>query len=228
MEQHSHLNMKKTAILLGGSGVTGSILLQKLIEDDRYEIIKSFSRSKINGVPKKVIQYVGNLLTLETFQSEFTGDEVFCCIGTTAKKTPNKAQYKAIDYGIPVAAAALAKANGIDTFSVISSVGANAKSFIFYNKIKGEMERDVREQNIQYTYILQPSIIDGQRAEHRFGEKLGLLVFKTIQPFFVGGLRPYKVTKATHIADTLIKVANTKPKETILKSSDIKSIATHT
>jgi len=228
MEQYSHLNMKKTAILLGASGLTGSVLLQKLIDDDRYDTIKLFSRSKINGLPKKVKQYVGNLLTIETFKTQFTGDEVFCCIGTTSKKTPDKLQYKAIDYGIPVAAATLAKANSIDTFSVISSVGANPKSSIFYNKIKGEMERDVLEQNIQHTYILQPSIIDGHRSEYRFGEKLGLLVFKTIQPFFVGGLRPYKVTKATHIADTLIKVANTKPKETILKSSDIKSIATHT
>ena len=78
--------MKKTAIILGASGLTGTILLEKLIKDDRYGTIKLFSRSKIEGLPVKVKQYIGNLLELEKFKEDFTADEVHCCIGTTAKK----------------------------------------------------------------------------------------------------------------------------------------------
>ena len=113
--------MKKTAIILGASGLTGGLLLKKLIVDDRYESINLFSRSSIKGLPNKVKQYIGDLLELEQFKNDFTGDEVYCCIGTTAKKTPDKSLYRDIDYGIPVAAAKLAKANRINTFLVIFS-----------------------------------------------------------------------------------------------------------
>jgi|TARA_B110000037_G_scaffold29030_1_gene34598 hypothetical protein len=78
--------MKKTAIILGASGLTGHLLLQKLIDDDRYDHIKLFSRSKIEGLPSKVTQFIGDLLKLEQFKAVFRADEVYCCIGTTTKK----------------------------------------------------------------------------------------------------------------------------------------------
>ena len=86
LEQYKDLIMGKTAIILGATGLTGGILLQKLIEDERYDSIKLFSRSKTNKLPKKVKQFTGSLLKLESFKADFTGDEVFSCIGTTAKK----------------------------------------------------------------------------------------------------------------------------------------------
>lgn len=217
--------MGKTAIIIGASGLTGSILLEKILIDDRYETIKLFSRKKIEGLPLKVIQHTGNLLELERFKVEFTGDEVYCCIGTTTKKTPDKTIYKAIDYGIPVATAKLSKENSIKTFVVVSALGANAKSSIFYNKTKGEMERDVLAQNIVNTYILQPSIIGGNRKEKRIGEKLGLLIFKGLQPFFFGKLKKYRITEAEHIAQTMINLANSTSTKKIITSASIKLLA---
>lgn len=217
--------MKKTAIILGASGLTGSLVLEKLLIDERYETIKLFSRNKIEGLPSKVIQFTGNLLELENFKTDFTGDEVFCCIGTTAKKTPNKTLYKAIDFGIPVAAAQLSKENNIATFLVVSALGANVNSSIFYNKTKGEMEQAVLSTNIKNTYILQPSIIEGDRKETRIGEKIGLVIFKLIQPFFFGKLKKYKITEAEHIAQTMINLANSTLKERIITSDQITKIS---
>ena len=217
--------MKKTAIVLGATGLTGGLLLQKLIEDERYEKIKLFSRSNIDDLPSKVSQFLGNLLELENFNKDFTADEVFCCIGTTAKKTPDKKVYKAIDYGIPVAAAKLSKKNGIKTFLVVSALGANANSSIFYNKTKGEMERDVLVENIKNTYILQPSIIEGNRKEQRLGEKIGLALFKFFQPLFFGKLKKYKITKAEHIAQALINLANSNSSDKIITSINHKLLA---
>ena len=217
--------MKKTAIILGASGLTGSIVLKKLLNDDRYDTIKLFSRKRIDGVSSKVKQYIGDLLAIENFKKDFTGDVVFCCIGTTAKKTPNKIVYKAIDYGIPLAAATLAKANKINIFTVVSSIGANTKSSVFYSKTKGEMERDVLSKKIDYTYILRPSIIEGNRKEKRLGEKIGLIVFKIFQPLFLGKLRRYKITKAEHIAQAMINLANSSSHEIIITSNRIKEIA---
>ncbi|AJR04232.1 NAD(P)H-binding protein [Siansivirga zeaxanthinifaciens] len=218
--------MKKTAIILGASGLTGSILLDKLINDERYETIKLISRSRIDNISNKVKQYIGDLLDLEQFRANFTADEVYCCIGTTTKKTPDKTLYKQIDYGIPVSAAKLSKENNIPTFLVISAMGANANSSLFYNKIKGVMERDVIQQNVNNTYILRPSLIGGHRDETRILEKIGLLVFKVIQPLFIGPLKKYKITEAEDIAEAMIQLANnTSHAEVIITSTEIKKIA---
>lgn len=218
--------MKKTAIILGATGLTGGILLQKLIQDNRYKTIKLFSRSKIDGLPNKVDQHIGNLLTLDQFKNEFTADEVYCCIGTTAKKTPDKSKYKAIDYGIPVAAAKLSKENGIKTFIVVSAMGANKKSSVFYNRTKGEMEQGVLDQGIQKTAILRPSLIGGDRDERRVLEKIGLVVFKIIQPLFIGPLKKYKIVNADCIAQAMLNIANTTSNtNVIITSDDIKQLS---
>ena len=217
--------MGKTAIILGATGLTGGILLQKLIEDKRYSTVKLFSRNKIEGLPFKVKQFVGNLFELEDFKKDFTGDEVFCCIGTTAKKTPNKETYKKIDFGIPLAAAKLSKENNISTFLVVSAIGANPKSSVFYSKTKGEMEQEVLQQNILNTYILQPSIIGGNRNESRIGETIGLAVFKIVQPFFFGKLKKYKITEAEDIAQAMLYLANSSSKSQIITSEKIKELA---
>ncbi|MEP2688024.1 NAD(P)H-binding protein [Maribacter dokdonensis] len=218
--------MKKTAIILGASGLTGGLLLKKLIVDDRYESIKLFSRSSIKGLPNKVKQYIGDLLELEQFKNDFTGDEVYCCIGTTSKKTPDKSLYRDIDYGIPVAAAKLAKANGINTFLVISAMGANKKSSVFYNRTKGEMEQEVLNQAIPRTSILRPSLIGGERNEQRILEKIGLVVFKVIQPLFIGPLKKYRIINADSIAQAMLNLANTTSNtDVIITSNDIEQLA---
>ncbi|MDX1277238.1 NAD(P)H-binding protein [Oceanihabitans sediminis] len=218
--------MKKTAIILGATGLTGSILLQKLIADSSYERIKLFSRSKIASLPEKVSQYIGDLLDLEQFIDDFTADEVYCCIGTTKKKTPNKTLYKQIDYGIPVTAAKMSKENNTPTFLVISAMGANKNSSVFYNKVKGEMEEGILNQNIKNTYVLRPSLISGPRKEKRLLEDIGLVVFKFLQPLFIGKLKKYKITEAENIAQAMLHLANnTNQDEVIITSTKITEIA---
>lgn len=218
--------MKKTAIILGATGLTGTILLQKLIEDERYTSIKLFSRSKIEGVPNKVTQFIGDLLKLAQFKADFTADEVYCCIGTTAKKTPHKKLYKQIDYGIPVTAAKLSKENNIPTFLVVSAMGANKNSRVFYNKTKGEMEQDVLQQHIKNTYIVRPSLIGGERKERRVLEKIGITIFKVIEPLFIGKLKEYKMINAESIALAMIHLANNaRHAEVIITSSELKQIS---
>ncbi|MBU2951080.1 NAD(P)H-binding protein [Tamlana agarivorans] len=218
--------MNKTAIILGATGLTGGILLQKLIKDDRYSQIKLFSRSKIENLPNKVTQFIGDLLKLEQFKTDFTADEVYCCIGTTSSKTPDKILYKQVDYGIPLTAAKLSKDNNISTFLVVSAMGANVKSSVFYNKTKGEMERDVFQQNIKNTFVLRPSLIGGKREEQRTLEKIGLAVFKVIQPLFVGPLKTYKIIEPETISQGMINLANSSSQtESIITSHNIKTLS---
>ncbi len=214
-------NTGKTAIILGATGLTGNLLLQKLITDKRYGVVKVFSRKSIEIKNPKIIEINGDILALNNFRKDFFADEVYCCIGTTAKKTPDKELYKKIDFGIPVTTAKLCKKNNIDTLLLMSSLGANAKSSVFYNKTKGEMEQAVLKEEIKNTYILRPSIILGKRNENRLFENIGKRVFTTFQFLFIGKLKKYKAIEADHIATAMIKLANVKPSLTIIESDKI-------
>jgi len=218
--------MPKTAIILGATGLTGGMLLQQLLEDDRYEKIKLFSRNSVEINNPKIEEHLIDLFKLEEHKDKFTGDEVFCCVGTTKKKTPDHNTYTKIDRGIPVTAARLCKANSIDTFLVVSALGANPKSRVFYNRIKGKMEKEVLEQEIKNTYILQPSLITGERKESRSFEKVGKVMLNFINPFFLGTLRKYKSISAESIVRAMVAIAN-KPELDVerIPSDEIKNIA---
>ncbi|EAR02939.1 NAD(P)H-binding protein [Maribacter sp. HTCC2170] len=198
----------KTAIILGATGLTGSLLLQRLLKDKRYGKIKLFSRSSTGKENAKLEEFIGDVIELENFKNDFEADEVFCCIGTTKAKTPDKDIYKKIDFGIPVQAAELCKKNGIDTLIIISALGANSKSKLFYNRTKGEMEDAVLKMQIPKTHILQPSLISGKREEKRIGELVFKQLMKVANLVMAGPLKKFKSIHPQDIAKTMLWVAN--------------------
>ena len=125
---------QKTAIILGATGLTGGFLLNKLLSDNRYRKIKIFTRRSVGIQHEKIEEYLIDLFQLEDMSGLFEADEVFCCIGSTQKKTPDNEIYRKVDFGIPATAAKLSRENGIHTFVVLSSLGANENSRFFYNK----------------------------------------------------------------------------------------------
>jgi len=210
--------MQKTAILLGATGLTGSLVLEQLLSNADYGTIKLFSRKSTGIFHPKVKEYIGDLLFLESFKEDITGDELYICIGTTKKKTPNHQQYRTIDLGIPEKAVEICKNNGISKVAVVSAIGANAKSSIAYNKIKGEMEHAVLSANIEHTYILRPSFIAGKRKEKRTGEELGVAVFKCFK-FLIP--KKYRAVEARDIAAKMIALCNSNAPSKIIESNDI-------
>ncbi|MEK6153006.1 nucleoside-diphosphate sugar epimerase [Flavobacteriaceae bacterium 3-367] len=218
----------KTAIVLGATGLTGGLLVELLIADQRYGTIKLFSRSSIGYTHPKVKEYLVSMLELQHYQTDFVSDEVFCCIGTTKTKTPDRDRYEQIDYGIPVQAAQLCKQNGIGTFVVVSALGANAKSAVFYNRIKGRMEEAVLGLGLAKTYILQPSLIGGKRNEKRIGEWLAKQVMKALNPIFVGSLKKYRSIHPATIAKAMLWLANHRFESPKVSSDKIKAIAEKT
>ncbi|MCR9171502.1 MAG: NAD(P)H-binding protein [bacterium] len=213
--------MSKTAIVLGATGLTGGLLLQKLLKDERYACVKVFGRSKLDAEHEKLQQFIGDILDLGAFSDDFLGDEVFCCIGTTKKKTPDTELYRKIDFGIPKAAAELCRQNEINTIAIISSVGANSTSSNFYLKTKGEMEQAVLEQNIPNTLLMRPSLIVGDRNEQRTGERITILLMKVFNPLLFGGLKKYRSIQADKIAEAMIVLANSENEKTMFEYNDI-------
>jgi|TARA_R110000737_G_scaffold224336_3_gene239342 uncharacterized protein YbjT (DUF2867 family) len=215
----------KTAIVLGASGLTGGLLLKRLLKDESYNLVKVFVRKSLGMNDPKLEEVVCDLLHLEDQADKFKGDEVYCCIGTTMKKTPDKKVYYKIDYGIPVAAAKLCTTNGINTLITVSALGANSKSSIFYNRTKGEMEQSVLAENIRNTYFMRPSFIGGDRQEKRKGEKIGIAIFKFLQPIMLGPLKKYRLIDADTIAKAMLILAEKGYEKAYVESNEIQKLA---
>ncbi len=217
--------MTKTAIIIGATGLTGRILLQKMIHDNRYSKIKLFSRTSVGITDQKVEEHLIDMLQLRDHAEEFIADQVFCCIGTTAAKTPDKELYHKIDYGIPVSAARLCKTNKIPVFVVISALGADANSRVFYNRTKGEMEKAILEFDIPKTHILQPSLIGGKRDEKRPGEYFFKVLMKIFNPLLIGPLGKYRTIEPETIVSAMIRLANNDFDQKTILSDEIKEIS---
>lgn len=195
--------MNKTAILIGATGLTGRHLLDLLLASDDYEKVKIFTRRTTGKTHPKLQEIVCDMLQLEQQSENFTADEVFVCIGTTKAKTPDKAAYRAIDYGIPVTSAKLAEQNNIPTFSVISAIGADTDSRFFYSCTKGEMERDILQCNLPNILIYHPSLIYGNRNDKRIGEAIGIWFVKILQYAMIGKFKKYRAISGEDLAKAL-------------------------
>jgi uncharacterized protein YbjT (DUF2867 family) len=217
--------MSKTAIILGATGLTGGLLTELLIKDETFSKIKLISRRATGFEHPKVEDIICDVLALETIKSQFIGDVVFCCIGTTKAKTPDRDLYYKIDHGIPTAAARLAKENNIPTFMVVSSVGTSTKSPFFYVRTKGEMERDVLKIGVQNTYIMKPAFINGRPDEDRKGEK-GLKTIMAVSDFLmVGPLKKYRSVMALDIAKAMAYLATSPVNHVDIMNQEIKTLS---
>ena len=217
------MSNQKTAIILGATGLTGSILLEKLIDDSRYRKIKVFTRNHVKFKHEKIEEYLIDLFELEKFSELFTADEVYCCIGSTQSKTPDNDTYRMIDFGIPATAAKIAHSNQIETFVVISAMGADADSRFFYNRVKGEMEGAVKDQQIRNTYILQPSLIGGNREESRPFEYAWKKIMSIGDHLLVGKLKKYRSIQPETIANAMIHLTNNDYQSGTFQNDEIKS-----
>ena len=216
--------MNKSAIILGATGLTGNFVLEELLKNEEYSKLLVFSRIELGIKHDKLEVIICDLLKIEEQQQKFQANEVYVCIGSTTNKTPNKKLYRDIDFGIPVTAAKLCKANNIKCISIISSLGANARSTVFYPKTKGEMENEVMAFGIEKTYLLRPSMILGARQENRLGESLGKILLSIISPFMLGKLTRYKGIEAKTIANAMIWLSNNDHSNGTIESEIIRKL----
>ncbi len=211
---------QQTALIIGASGLTGGILVQQLLANDHYSSVIIYVRKSLQINHPKLIELIVNF---ETINTSVNADDVFCCLGTTIKIAKTKEAFEKVDLHYPIKIAQLQKNAGSKQFLVVSAMGANANSSIFYNKTKGLMETGLRKIGFDSLYILRPSFIDGERQEKRLGEKIGLILFSIIEPLLIGSLRNYASVKASAIAACMVSKAieNNKGIFTIL-SGEIK------
>lgn len=181
--------MSNTILIAGPTGLIGNTALHKALTDQRYTRVIALTRGPLGITNAKLEEWIGeDLLTSLKPQRV---DAVLCCLGTTIKKVGgDKQKFIHVDKDLVLGIARWAKEQGVPVFSVVSAIGADADSGVFYNRVKGEMERDLKELNFPALHLFQPSILTGPRQENRLGERIGIAVTQILSPFIPANYKP--------------------------------------
>ncbi len=195
-----------TAWIAGASGLVGGELLRLLVADAAFDNIVSVGRRTIAVVSSKVTQLTVDFADEATFGSLDSADVAFSCLGTTIKKAGSKEAFRAVDHDAVLAFAKAARIKGAKVLVHVSSLGADRASRAFYASVKGEVEEDLAALGYESVYALRPSILDGDRAESRPLERVGLAFARALGPL----LGKYRPTEASAVARTMIAKAKAK------------------
>jgi len=199
----------KTAIIAGASGLIGRSLTKELLRSENYGQVIALVRKPLGIQHDKLKEQIINFDELSS--AEFPkGDDVFCCLGTTQKKTPNQEDYRKVDYDYCMNFAKRALEEGADRLFLISSLGAKRGARNFYLNLKGELEHDISFLNFRTIYIFRPSLLRGDRSENRPGEKFAQ-AFTRIIPF-IGPWKKYRPIHADKVVDAMMKVSQQEDK----------------
>jgi uncharacterized protein YbjT (DUF2867 family) len=197
----------RTAIIAGATGLVGSSLLNQLVESKNYNKIKILVRKPIElnlpGVEQVSYDYKNPDSTL------LKADEIYCCLGTTIKKAGSQKVFRDVDYEYPLQIAKAGFENGAKTFAIVTAIGANPGSRIFYNRVKGEVERELKKIPFERLLIFRPSMLLGNRNEFRFGEELGKGFMKIFNFLFP---RNYGAIHSSQVAASMIHSVSNAPK----------------
>lgn len=198
----------KKALVFGATGFIGSHLLPLLLSSADYDRVTIVVRRDPGVVHAKLVTLVGDLDTLPSLADRIDADDVFIALGTTKAKVPDEVAYYRIDHDYPVQAAALARSRGASGVFLVSAVGADPDSSVFYLRTKGDTERDVIALGIARTHIFRPSQLLGQREERRPRERLIIALWPAINWMLVGGARKYRGIAGADVARAMLRVAD--------------------
>ena len=199
--------MQKTALLAGASGLIGSQLLPLLLNSERYAKVIVVGRKAVPVMHPKLVQVVTELGKLEDVRLKLIADDVYCCLGTTMKQAGSKEAFFKVDFLYVVQLAALSAGNFAAQFMVVSSMGANAESSVYYSRVKGEMEAAVGQTPFRAIHIFRPSLLLGERAQPRLGERVAAVVLRAVSPLMRGPLLKYRPVTGATVAAAMLRAA---------------------
>lgn len=204
MENHG-----RRAIVIGATGLVGGMIVQQLLEQPEYDRVRVLARRPMELEHSKLEQHIVDWNRLDAAEHLFKdADDLYCALGTTIKKAGNRENFRLVDLEYPVEAARLAVKQGVAQMLVVSSMGADAGSRIFYSRTKGEMEDALAKAGFRALHMFRPSLILGDRQEKRAGEQLAAHVMQFLDGWMKKGkAAQYRAIQATTIAAAMINTA---------------------
>jgi uncharacterized protein YbjT (DUF2867 family) len=199
----------RVALVAGATGLVGREVLAALLTDKRYSAVHCLGRRNAPVQHPKLISHVIDFGSLTTLTGIGHVDDVFIALGTTIKTAGSQAAFRAVDFDAVIAVAQAAKRCGATRLGVVSAMGANARSPVFYNRVKGEMEDALAKLGYQKLVVARPSMLDGNRAAlaqaARPAEHWGLLAMTLLKPLIPAN---YRAISATQVAHALVAGVN--------------------
>ena len=197
--------MNRRALVIGATGLVGQSLVKQILEDDRFSSLVVLGRRPTGLSHPKLTEHLVNFDRPGDWEKLVQGDVLFSALGTTLKTAGSKeAQYR-VDHQYQWEVARAAAANGVRTYVLVSAAMANPESRLFYSRMKGELERDVRSLSFPHLHIFRPGMLKGQRIEFRPGEKVGLAVLKALNR--LGLFKSQKPVPVETVARAMIRVS---------------------
>jgi uncharacterized protein YbjT (DUF2867 family) len=201
------MTANKTALIAGASGLIGKELLKDLLKHPEYHLVIAILRKPSGIHDEKLMEIIQPFSALQAAITAYQIDDCFCCLGTTMAVAGSKEAFKQVDFEYPLMLAKAAQAQGCKQYLLVSAMGADAKSFVFYNHIKGKVQAELSKLHFPALHIFQPSLLMGKRKENRPGEKLAQNIMGKLHFLFVGPFEKYKPIEAKDVAGAMLKVA---------------------
>jgi uncharacterized protein YbjT (DUF2867 family) len=196
--------MGKIANVIGASGLVGQQLVAQLLGHHEFGKVRSFVRRPSGISHSKLEEIQINFDQPEGCKHLVQGDVLFSTLGTTIKTAKTKENQYRVDFTYQQEFAKAAAENGVGAFVLVSSMGADSKSSVFYSRMKGELEEAVFKLDFKKCIVVRPSILDGDRKEHRSGEKIGLVISRFLTKYI---LKRYKPTPVDVLAAKMISLS---------------------
>lgn len=198
--------MPLSVTVLGATGLVGGECVRMLIGDARFDRVVTLGRrplpdDALAGLDRaRLTQRITDLAHLDEAADALASDRVICALGTTIRDAGSREEFRRVDHDLPLDAARIALARGAGHFLLVSAIGANAASRVFYNRVKGEVERALLALPFRATTIVRPSLLVGERERKRAGEEIGR---------YLGALIPgrYRPVRARDVARVLVEQA---------------------
>jgi uncharacterized protein YbjT (DUF2867 family) len=217
----------RTAIVAGASGLVGGYCLRRLLGSGLHEQVVAFVRGPLNVTHKHLQQRTVDFDRLGRMSAFPRAQDVFCCLGTTMKKAGSEEAFRKVDYEYVVRLAESSVRTGADRFFLVSAVGADPKSRVFYSRVKGEAEEAVGKLGFSGLHVFRPSFLVGSRSEERMGEAFGIAAARLVSGFLFGPARKYRPIKADTVARAMVVVAREgSPGAHIYTSSEMEGLST--
>lgn len=191
-------------MLLGATGLTGGKVLEGLLARDEVSSVIAPVRRSVPLEHAKLEQHEVDFDRLDEHAGLFAVDAIVCCLGTTIKKAGSREQFRKVDLGYPLKAAELGRSEGTRAFVLMSAIAASSSSTVFYNRVKGELEDSVKALDFPFLSIYQPSLLLGDRQEHRAGEALGMKAMPLVNRALIGPLEKFRGIEAATVARAMV------------------------
>jgi uncharacterized protein YbjT (DUF2867 family) len=202
----------RRAVLYGATGLVGGELLQALLASADYSEVCAPGRRPLAVTSPKLRAPVVDLASAEQLTALGSADDVFCCLGTTIKKAGSEEAFRKVDHDYPLAAAKAALAAGSQRFVICTAVGADPRSAVFYNRVKGELEQALGALRFPGgVKVLHPSLLLGDRSESRPGERLAIGALGGLRGLFGGPLSKWKPIEGREVARAMLHAALREP-----------------